>query len=408
MKRAAEDNVRKLLEYFPIVAVLGVRQCGKTTLVRSITKSDEWSFYDLEKNEDYDLITNDPDLFFKLNNGKIAIDEAQLSPKLFSALRVAVDNSRSPGRFLITGSSSPELLKHVSESLAGRIATVNLSPFTFAEYSNSVDTNLVRCIKERRLLSEWKEELKAHGDEKALFKYWYTGGYPEQLIKNDVGFRELWFDNYISTYLNRDLASLFQGLNKERYRLFLKLLASQSGNIINLAECARSLDVSIPTIKDYFRIAEGTFIWRNLPAWAPQTTKRLVKHPKGYLRDSGLLHHQLYMNDLEHLMVSPIGGHSFEGMVIEQILRQFDFSSISYEAFHYRTSNGMEVDLILKGIFGKIAVEIKMGSTIKKKNISNLAKFIDQFDMDYGIVFNNSSDVVMLSEKILLVPVRMI
>lgn len=407
MERSAAKTVSELLTLFPAVAIIGARQCGKTTLMRMVSGKQR-KLYDLERQADHELIAGDPDLFLQLHTDPLAIDEAQLAPDLFPALRVAIDDDRRAGRFLLTGSSSPSLLKSISETLAGRIATVRLSPFTFAEWSGNTEPVLAHCIENRLPLRQWQPILSAYGTENDLFTYWLNGGYPEPVLKKNNRYRRLWFDNYITTYLQRDVARLFPGLNRERFQVFLRHLAHQSGQIINMSDTARLLEVSVPTVKDYYRISEGTFLWRQLPSWSPQTAKRLVRHPKGFLRDSGLLHHQLHLTDMDSLLSHAVGGHSFEGMVIEQILRQLEFSAIGFDAFHFRAATGFEVDLILEGTFGRIAVEVKRGSMVKKQSIVKLAQFIREFNASYGIIVHNGRDCHLLDDTIIGIPARMI
>ena len=407
MHRTAADTLSYLLTMFPAVAVFGSRQCGKTTLMRMVA-GEGWRYLDLERAADCELIAGDPDLFLQLHPEPLAIDEAQSLPELFPALRVAIDADRRPGRFILSGSSSPALIRVISESLAGRIATIRLSPFTFAESLGESSPALAGLIENRRPLSEWPSLLAEKGTEADLFTYWLKGGYPEPTLKKNDRFRRLWFDNYVNTYLERDIAKLFPGLNRERFRLFLRHLAQQSGQIINISDTARLLDVSVPTAKDYYRIADGTFLWRQLPAWSPQTAKRLVKHPKGYLCDSGLLHHQLHLSDIDALIAHPAGGRSFESMIIEQILRQLECSAMGFEAFHFRAATGLEVDLIIEGAFGRIVVEVKRAGVVKHRTIENLSRFIDEYKADYGIVVNNDRECRLLRGNIIAIPARMI
>lgn len=407
MIRSAEKTLLELLDLFPAVVIIGSRQCGKTTLMHTIA-GEKRKFLDLERQADQELIAGDPDLFLKLNKGPLAIDEAQLVPGLFPALRVAIDDDRQPGRFVLSGSSSPDLLKNISETLAGRIATLPLAPFTFAELCGSPAPHLAHCIENRIPLEQWPAHLSERGTEGDLFRYWLQGGFPEPALKKSNRYRRLWFDNYSTTYIQRDIARLFPGLNRERYQIFLRLLAQQSGQIINMSDIARLIEVSVPTVKDYYRIAQGTFLWRQLPSWSPQTTKRIIKHPKGFLRDSGLLHHQLHITDIDMLLTHPAGGRSFEGMVIEQILRQLEFSAIGFEAFHFRTSTGFEVDLILEGQFGRIAIEVKRGSMVKKQSVARLAQYVDEFKATCGIIIHNDRECRLLDNRIIGIPARMI
>lgn len=402
MKRHAYPLLQELLGLFPCVALLGVRQCGKTTLLRELPP--EWRLFDLEKLADHEAIARDPDLFLRLNVERVAIDESQLLPALFPALRVAIDSRRNtPGCFIITGSSSPELLSAISESLAGRIAIIEMAPFSLAEAYELPPSPLFELIAKRAQLADLAH-LPPRLTLAQCANYWLHGGYPEPWIKNTPRFRKLWLQNYLQTYLDRDLPRLFPGLDRQKFRLFVQMLAQLSGSIINYSEVARALGVSQPTARDYFHIAHGTFVWRNLPAYEKDATKRVVKHPKGYLRDSGLLHYLLHLHDRDDLMAHPRMGASWESMVIETLLRGFAAAGVDYQAFHYRTGGGAEIDLVLEGEFGVVPVEIKHTQHVDARSLRALRDFVAERGCRYGIVINNDEQPRLLDEKLIGIP----
>jgi predicted AAA+ superfamily ATPase len=383
---------------------LGPRQCGKTTLLRAL--GDGWRIVDLERQSDHETIARDPDLFFRMNPRGVALDEAQLLPTLFPALRVAIDERRTEsGRFVVTGSSSPELLKSVSESLAGRVAIVEMSPFSFAETRQTFDSAFFDMLKAGPVpVTALAATLKPHATLNEIHDYWLRGGYPEPWIKPALRFHKAWSENYVRTYLQRDVARLFPGLHHDRFRRFLTMLGGLSGTILNYSDIARVLAVSQPTARDYVEIAHGTFIWRLLPAYAGNPLKRAVKHPKGYLRDTGLLHHLLRIPDGDALLGHPAMGKSWEGMVIEEILRGLGGRGIAFEASHYRTAAGGEVDLVLEGDFGLIPLEIKHAQTVRYAELQPLANFIADMKCPFGLVINNDESPRFYSERILGVP----
>lgn len=402
MKRNYFKLLHELLDLFPCVAIIGVRQCGKTTLLKAL--SGDWKFFDLEKGSDYQIISQDPDLFLRLNPEAVIIDESQLLPELFPALRVAIDNDRKKcGRFIISGSSSPELVKAVSESLAGRIAVIELAPFSLAEAHNLPESPFYNMVINREPLPVFLE-LEERISIQNIHEYWFMGGYPEPWIKDSPRFTKLWQQNYFQTYLNQDVLQLFPGLNARKYNMFINLLANLSGSIINYANGARVLGISQPTVREYFHIAHGTFIWRHIPAYEKNATKRLVKHPKGYLRDTGLLHSLLRLPDRDALMVHPAMGQSWEAMVIENIIRGFNTTGTAFEYFHYRTGGGAEIDLILEGEFGLIPVEIKYGQKVKMGELRGIRDFIKERGCRFGIVVNNDEHVRFYEEQLIGIP----
>lgn len=402
MNRHAYRLLEELLGLFPCVAIVGVRQCGKTTLLSQLP--DGWRIHDLEKLADRDVILRDPDLFFRLNPNQVALDECQLQPSLFPALRVAIDSDRGRiGRFVITGSSSPDLLNALSESLAGRVAIVELSPFSVAEAHLLPPSGFFDRLANRQPACDYLD-LPLRLDLGQSHDYWLRGGYPEPWLKNQPRFSKLWMQNYLQTYLDRDLPRLFPGLDRERFRLFAAMLAQLSGTVVNYSDVARGLGVSQPTARDYFRIADGTFIWRHLPAYEKNVIKRVVKHPKGYLRDSGLLHFLLHIADADTLRAHPKMGASWEGAVIETVLRGLDAQGIAYQAYHYRTGAGAEVDLVLEGEFGLVPIEIKYTQHVDSRSLRAIRDFVEERDCVCGIVINNDERPRMLDEKLVGVP----
>jgi len=404
MKRLYEALIEGYLAEFPCVVILGPRQCGKTTLLGTLGAS--WHRFDLERQNDFEVVSRDPDLFLRLNPRHIAIDESQLLPALFAALRVAIDDHRTEtGRFVITGSSSPELLKSVSESLAGRIAIVEMAPFSFAETRQTFDSVFFDALQSGKVsVIDLVNALSPCSTLTEIHQYWMQGGYPEPWLKTSPRFRKTWCENYVQTYLHRDVARLFPGLDHDRFRQFLHMLGNLSGTIMNYSDVARTLAVSQPTARDYVEIAHGTFVWRRLPAHAGNPLKRAVKHPKGYLRDTGLLHHLLRIPDLDALLSHPAMGRSWEGMVIEELLRGLNGRGIAFEASHYRTAAGGEVDLVLEGDFGLIPVEIKHSQTIRAQELQTLTHFVADFKCAFGIVINNDERPRLYTEQILGIP----
>ena len=403
MERMYQKILLELLELFPCVAVIGVRQCGKTTLLQEL--SSQWQLFDLEKSSDFEIISRDPDLFFRLHPNHTAIDEAQLLPELFTSLRVAIDADRAqPGRFIITGSSSPELVHSISESLAGRVAILELAPFTFAETQQHLTPEIAKLISNRATIEDFQKLKIPAAILQKQHEFWLRGGYPEPWIRNNPRFTKLWMQNYVQTYLNRDILRLFPGLNRQKFTLFLQMLSNLSGTIINYSDLARTLGVSQPTAREYFHIAHGTFIWRHIPPYEKNAAKRIVKHPKGYLRDTGILHFFLHVTTINDLLAHPVMGRSWEGMVIEEILRGLNALGTSYDYYHYRTGGGAEVDLILDGEFGLLPIEIKYGQKVSLRELRGIRDFIKEHKCQYGIVINNDERVSLYDEKLLGIP----
>lgn len=400
--RHLQYHLAKLLRHFPCVALNGVRQCGKTTLMGALPG--DWQRFDMESAADRAQVLSDPDLFLRLHPQGIIIDEAQLAPPLFPALRVAIDRARAQkGRFVLSGSSSPELTRNIAETLAGRIGLAELAPLSLAEAYHLPAAKLYEMLA-RKAAPQDIATTEPRLELRQVLEYWFQGGYPEPWSNDDTEFRRLWYRNYLDTYLMRDIGALFPSLNRDRYRQLIQLLGNLSGSILNNAEIARSLGVSEPTVRDWLAIAHGTYLWRHLPAWDRSPHKQLVRHPKGWLRDSGLLHRLLQIPDADALATHPLAGRSWEGHVAELLLRGFACAGIHAEPFHFRTRGGAEVDLILEGEFGVLPVEIKLGAQTPPRSLRALDAFVSDHDCPLGLVINNDEKSRLLGQRIVSIP----
>ena len=407
-KRLVADKINSLLEMFPVVAIIGPRQCGKSTLVRRLRP--EWQYYDLESPDDYQLISSDPGRFLALHPGELIFDEAQQYPELFRTLRGAIDADRGrKGRYLLTGSSSPEIVRGISESLAGRIATVELWPFKQSEFQ---ETGIPDCYQP--LLAKNTDprdflNLKPVLPLPESLEIWRRGGFPEPLIAEaeQEGFYRQWMENYLINYVGRDIRQLFPRLNVHNFRRFLTLLAQFSGHQLNMSDIARTLEVSVSTVRDYLDIIHQTFLWRNLSPYTGNRLKKVQKAKKGFFRDQGLLHFFLRINDLDSLLLHPVAGFSFESFVTEEIIRGLQATMATQLEFsYYRTIDRSEVDLIIEGDFGTVPVEIKLGSVMKKTALRGLENFLADTGSPFGIVVNSGKRPELLTEKIVQLPVN--
>ncbi len=318
------------LEAFKAVALLGARQVGKSTLAKTIISQQKNSIYlDLEDPRDFAKL-QDPLRYLEANkNSLICIDEVQRYPEIFSMLRGYLDKNKRNGQLLLLGSASRDLIKQSSETLAGRISYIEIGPF------NCLEVN----------------------DHKKL---WLQGGYPESYkLNEDLSFD--WRINYIRTFLERDIPQLGFSIPAETLRKFWTMLAHLNSTILNQSKLATSMGISSPTIKNYLDILEGTFVIKRLQPFFSNSKKRLIKSPKIYIRDSGLIHALLRIESYNDLLGHPAIGGSFESFVISSILEKFP----KHEACYYRSSGGAEIDLVLIKGKEKLAIEIKCSSTPK-------------------------------------------
>lgn len=336
--RILEKKITHALDHFPVVGILGSRQVGKTTLAKQLKAklSQPVIYLDLELPSDLNKL-QDPELYLgRFTDSLVMIDEIQRMPELFPILRALVDQKRRPGRFLILGSASMDLIKRASETLAGRIIYHELTPFNLWEPGPAAE---------------------------AVDDLWLKGGYPESYLAASRELSMTWRSAFIKTYLEQDIPQLGIHVPANQLRKFWTMLAHYHGQLWNASQISRSLGVSAPTVKQYLNILEETFIVRQLPPYFSNIKKRLTKSPKIYIRDSGILHALLMIGTLDDLQGHPLLGHSWEGFVIEQIT---GLLPENWEYYFYRTSAGAEIDLVLLPAGrNPIAVEIKYSSSPK-------------------------------------------
>jgi len=407
-KRSIAIKLNRLLEMFPVVAVIGPRQCGKSTLVRSLCP--DWKYYDLESPDDYQLISSDPVAFFSINPDRIIIDEAQQYPELFRVLRGVIDRDRQlKGRFLLTGSSSPDIVKGITESLAGRIATVELWPFKQSEFYEKPLPEFYGLLVDSATKPVDFLTLQENLSLSQSMHVWLQGGFPEPLIESEKqdDFYQQWMEQYSINYVGRDIRALFPRLNIHNFRRFLTLLAQFSGHQINMSDMARALEVTVSTVKDYLDIIHQTFLWRNLPPYTKNPLKKVQKAKKGFFRDQGILHYLLKITGLDSLLLHPVAGFSFESFVIEEIIRGFQSTMATQMEFsYYRTIDKSEIDLVIEGNQGVIPVEIKLASSFKRLTLRGMENFLIDTGASYGILINRGKRVELLTEKIIQIPVN--
>ncbi len=331
IERLITQRVLRDLAWSPIVGLIGPRQVGKTTLARYLqTQIAKSTIYlDLELQEDWFKLEDAQSYLIGHEDKCVVIDEIQVRPEIFALLRALTDQKRVPARFILLGSASPHIVKLNTETLAGRIAYHELTPFSYTE-----------------IKSLYTQET-----------HWIKGGFPGALLPTESFISRKWLDDFVETFIHRDLVRLGFSASAITVRNLLSMIAHLHGGQLNSSALANSLGVTHPTINKYLELLEGSFLIRRLPPYFKNVGKRLVKSPKLYIRDSGLLHFLLRVFSMEQLVGNPAIGASWEGYVIEQIMREApEFSDFYY----YRTQNGAEVDLLMITPNGKIAcIEIK-------------------------------------------------
>ena len=345
VRRRAENELQRCADHFPVVTVLGPRQSGKTTLVKSYFKN--YSYINLEDPEFYDLAKNDVNAFFSMIKGPAILDEVQRIPELLDKIQVIVDERKENAQFILTGSFQQGLKSAISQSLAGRTAIINLLPFSI-------------------------QELNSAGMDFSKDEFLYQGFMPRLYSENQPA--DLLYHSYFQTYVERDVQTLLNVKNKALFEKFLHLLAGRIGQVVNYESLANDTGVSKTTVEQWISVLESSFIIFKLEPYFENYTKRLIKSPKIYFYETGLASYLLGIKNPDQISRDPLVGNLFENMVIVEILKSQFNKGMEKSLYYFRDSKGFEIDLIIADGRKIIPVEIKSASTYNRDFSKNLKK----------------------------------
>ena len=346
IQRTTLSKIKQAGKTFPVLAIVGPRQVGKTTLVKQYAKSIKRKsvYLDLEMPSDFKRL-NDAEFYLSdLDDSIVIIDEVQRKPDLFPIIRALVDQNKRPLRFILLGSASPDLIQNASETLAGRIAYIELTPFNYLEIAEN----------------------------SSMQKHHIRGGFPNPFLSRNTADMHLWYENFVSTYVERDLPILGLKASPQIVRKLWQMLAWQNGGVINYSSIGSSLGLSNHTVTRYIDFLEGAFLVSRLQPYFFNHGKRLVKAPKIYIRDTGILHYLLGIDTIHKLKGSPFIGASWETYVLEQIK---SVAGTKFDYYFYRTQTGIEMDMVLlRGIKPVATIEIKytLSPDITKSMITSI------------------------------------
>lgn len=374
IKRAASHQLVRLSKQFKALALIGPRQSGKTTLVRSVFANKP--YVSLENPDTRLFATEDPRGFLAQYAEGAILDEAQRTPQLFSYLQQLIDENDKPGQFIITGSNNFLLQESIHQTLAGRVAYINLLPLTLSEIGNKIPSST----------------------NEMLTKGFYPSLYASEIDSN------IWHENYIKTYVERDVRLIKNITDLYAFERFLRLAAGRTGQLLNLSSLGVEVGVDAKTMGSWISVLESSFIAFRLPPYFQNFSKRIAKMPKLYFYDTGLLCTLLGVTQHAQLETHPLRGAIFENFVVAELLKQRYNNAKSFNLFFWRSHKGHEVDVVLSKGQNIIPIEIKSGATLQPSMLSGLAYFMDLAAQDQGYLIYTGNILQQRSSGIQVLP----
>ncbi len=403
IQRTIEHAIHSAMSDTPVVLLNGARQTGKTTLARAMAEKTGAEYFTLDDAATLALAASDPVGFIRNLQGPVVLDEIQKAPDLFPAIKVSVDTRRQPGRFLLTGSANVVTLPRLSESLAGRMEVIPLFPFSMGELAGTREQFVTR------LLDGTLANMKLTATTPDLAARVTRGGYPEAVQRTAQDRRSAWFASYLSTILQRDVRDLARVDALHQLPNLLKLLATRTAGLVNLADVGRDAGLPHTSLTRYLALLETVFLVHRLPAWSPHLGKRLVKAPKLHLVDTGLACHLIGADARRLHGDRALLGRMLETFVVGELRKQLSWAAPHATLYHFRTSGGSEVDVVLEQADGSVAgVEVKASATVTASDFAALQALRDQLEKQFrtGIVLYLGDRVIPFSEKLWLVPIQ--
>ncbi|MCC2666265.1 MAG: uncharacterized protein K0S63_181 [Gammaproteobacteria bacterium] len=343
-RRVAEATLKRYLKAFPVVGLTGPRQSGKSTLLRHLLP--DYSYVTFDDSKHILSFTDDPKGFIKQYTGRVIFDEVQYVPEIFNYIKIQVDLNRSCyGNFVLTGSSQFKFLQHATESLAGRIGLMSLLPFQYAEMPKPLALESI-----------------------------FRGAYPE-LVTRNYDESDLWYASYLETYLSKDVRALSNIGDMRDFRQFLQLLAAQATQLLDFSSYAKDLGVSVPTIKRWLSILEASYIIFIVPPFYENYGKRIIKSPKVYFYDTGLISYFTGITTYEQFNHGPLAGSLFENYVVSEIVKKELHQATLGNVYYFRTQDKVEIDLIVDRKTSKDFIEIKKSATFHPKMVHSLKTY---------------------------------
>lgn len=403
--RNCTQNILLGLEEAPIIFLNGARQVGKSTLAKEIiVKGFLQEYITLDDITNLSAAATSPQSFLEGLSDRIVIDEVQRVPELFLALKLLIDKARTPGKYLLTGSANVLLFPKIADSLAGRLEIHTLWPLSQGEIVGNKENFIDRCFAEKDKMNTttlpitWQQ----------LVEKMVIGGYPEVLTRKDDARRFAWFNSYLLSILQRDIQDLANIERIKELPNLIALLASRAGGLLNFADISRASGIAATSLKRYLALLEKIFLFVAIPAWFRNLEKRLVKAPKIYLNDSGLLCHMQGINSIKLLKNHNFAGHVLENFVAMELVKQQGWNETKCRLYHFRSQAGQEVDFLLEAYDGRVVgIEVKSSNEVSTKSFAGLMYLSELLGDNFvkGIVLYTGERVVKFAKNLFAIPI---
>lgn len=397
LKRTIEKRIKDALKISPSVLIAGARQVGKSTIVSQLDRE----YVVMDDITQLDAAIHDPQGYVERIPKPVTIDEIQKVPQLLTPIKLYIDKKRTNGEFLLTGSANVLNLKKADESLAGRLIELTLYPFSAKERNGEIDFNVLDVLFEQPLSSLKYDKQKSQ----EVSKFILEGGYPLAFMMSNHKERFMWFNAYISTYIERDIRSIGELRDIDNFIRFFNILAPRTANILNKSDIANDSRLNSVTVDNYLSLLEKVYQIYLLKPYFENIGKTFIKSPKVYLTDSGMASHILNIGSTEALETSRYKGDVYETFVFSELLKHINYSQQVMELFYYRTQDKKEIDFIVKRGERILAIEVKASKSVKKDDFKHIIDFQQRSSRDIiGIVFYSGEHIVGFSDKLFAIP----
>lgn len=397
VKRLLEQTLKDAVKAFPAVFIGGPRRAGKTTLAKTFLKG--YHYVLLDEADIRSLAIEDPRGFLEKYPPPVIIDEIQNAPGLLSYIKARIDENKKPGQWVLTGSQQWALMKGISETLAGRIAILHLYPFSLDEVQK---TSRLQLREADKFIEDLMQAKKIPSKIVPLGAWLLQGGYPE-VVLNEKMSRKLWFSSYLQTYIDRDVRGLIKQSNLHDFERFIRLLAVRTAQELNCSTLSRDIGVSVPTIKSWLTLLESSGLIFSLLPYHKNFGKRIIKSPKCYFMDTGLVCYLSGILDKDHALQGPLAGALFETACVSQFYKRFSALVDPCSLYYYRSTDGLEVDLLIETGKKIYPIEVKLSSTIDYSKTKSLVKWlgISKNKEGRGLIISSSKQLGLAGKSII-------